>query len=111
MFPEFGCHALWWGGGLDEPLGDIDPFSLPISKHLAADLVGWSQKFDDTLDQDYPPDSKFSSAAAKEEFVDEGRILAVALAESMGTQIEVTYHDIISGVREIIQITTNENHD
>ena len=40
LMPDYGCFPIW--GMDDDNFGNIDPYSLPISKSLAEELLVWS---------------------------------------------------------------------
>jgi len=90
---EYMCSSVWIvfpDGGLD----DIGPESLPISGELKHDINKWNRIYQATLDQNYPPDSGFSSEQANEllwqAFHDEGKSLYVRLKQELDGVYEVT---------------------
>ena len=50
--PDYGCFPIW--GMEDDNFGNIDPYSLPISKSLAEELLEWANKYDKTLNIEEP---------------------------------------------------------
>jgi len=88
LMAEFGTWPLW------EPGSDhyaVDPETLPISRALKFALKAWADAWDRTLDQNYPPDSKFASPADEEAFEREGRRLRAALQAELGAGFRVVY--------------------
>ena len=59
LMPDYGCFPIW--GMDDDNFGNIDPYSLPISKSLAEELLGWANKYDKTLNIDEPINSGFEN--------------------------------------------------
>ena len=91
IMPDYHCDPLWHYS--ENEVGNIDPKSLSISSSLMALLNEWAIKFDDTLDQEYPPNSGFKNKEAEIEFVANGLELAKLLKiELVG--IQVFYYDI-----------------
>lgn len=92
---EYMCSSVWLvfpDGGLD----DIGPDKLPISDNLKHDITKWNRIYQATLDQNYPPDSGFSSEPANkllwEAFHEEGQILFARLKQELDGAYEVTSH-------------------
>jgi hypothetical protein len=85
---EFGTWPVWEPGG--DPYA-VDPETLPISRALKDALKTWADAWDRTLDQNYPPDSKFASAPDEETFEREGRRLRAALQGELGSGFRVFY--------------------
>lgn len=83
---DYGCFPLW------EPSSEeynIDPNNLPISEELKSALMNWADKYDATLNQDYPPDSCFASKAEEEAFEEESEILFQQLQRELGEDFEI----------------------
>jgi len=91
VMPDYGCFPLWHND--DDDVGNIDPESLPISSLLASQLKDWAAEYDETLNQEYPPESCFSSKEIELRFLAKGYELASALNAELGP-ITVTYYDI-----------------
>ncbi|BAQ79504.1 hypothetical protein PST29_1615 [Pseudomonas sp. St29] len=73
LMPDYQSFPLW--SLSPDSIGNVDPEKLPISQELKADLMSWALKYDDTLDEEYPPDSGFSSEEDEAEFNKEGEHL------------------------------------
>lgn len=93
---EYMCSSVWLvysDGGLD----DIGPEKLPISKDLKHDILKWNRIYQSTLDQNYPPDSGFSSEAANNllwsAFQKEGESLFARLKAELEGKYEVISHE------------------
>jgi hypothetical protein len=91
--PEYGAGPIWddaWDGHTDIC---PDPASLGISTALAAELTRWQADYDETLDQAYPPDSRFVSDAARLDWeqrgVDLSRRLQVELGEAAIVRLDL----------------------
>lgn len=59
LMPDYGCFPIW--GMEDDNFGNIDPYSLLISKSLAEELLEWAHKYDKTLNIDEPLNSRFEN--------------------------------------------------
>jgi len=88
LMADYGCFPIWHVSG--EEVGDIDPNDLPLSQELKRLLADWALAFDQTLNQDYPPDSGFKSDAEETEFKQQAAQLAERLREELGSEFEVT---------------------
>jgi hypothetical protein len=88
LMADYGCFPLWHVSG--EEVGDIDPNDLPLSQELRRRLADWAHTFDQTLNQDYPPDSGFKSEADEVEFKQQAIRLAEQLREELGAEFEIT---------------------
>ena len=91
VMPEHGCFPLWHNE--ENEVGNIDPESLPISSLLTSQLNDWAAEYEATLNQEYPPESCFSSKEIEVKFLAKGYELASALKTELGT-VKVTYYDI-----------------
>lgn len=90
LTPDYECSPLWWDGE-PEKFGDIDPKDLGLPDDLRDALYAWADRYDATLDQDYPPDSKFASAQELETFVEDGRLLTERVRAALGPGHEIRY--------------------
>jgi hypothetical protein len=88
---DYSCWPLWLGGG---EVGNVDPDELPLTSVLKSELRTWAAAYDATLDQTYPPDSGFATAADQRAWTNEGRRLAGELRLQLGAAWEIVYfHD------------------
>ena len=79
LAPEYGCWPTW------AETGDcLDPAGLPIPGDLVARISCWDDAFQATLDQTYPPDSRFADDAADAAWRAEGDAIFAALVEALG---------------------------
>jgi hypothetical protein len=92
LVADYQCFPLWKANG---EVGNINPDDLPLTDDLKTMLRNWSASYDRTLNQDYPPDSAFSSPAEEETFEDEGKRLWQELQEQLGTNYKVIYKSIL----------------
>jgi hypothetical protein len=91
LMADYQSYPLWKAGS---EVGNINPDDLPLSNDLKAMLANWSASYDRTLNQDYPPDSAFSSPADEEDFEVEGHRIWHALREQLGQGYKVIYKSI-----------------
>lgn len=80
LAPEYGCWPTW-----DETGDCLDPADLPIPKDLVDRIARWDDAFQATLDQTYPPDSRFPDDAAEAAWRAEGDAIFAALCEAFGS--------------------------
>jgi hypothetical protein len=96
VMADYECWPLWKGENLD-------PDSLPLSHYLREQLAAWAERYDETLLDEYPPESGFSSESEAEKFVEDGRELAQILARELGNEFTITYFNELSQELETIQ--------
>ena len=87
LWADYGAFPLW---GVDE-IDNIDPAEMPLNLTMIGRLQKWQSAYDATLNQDYPPDSGFETAAAKEAFEREGVALWQQLRQELSGEYEVWY--------------------
>ena len=87
LMAEYGTHPIW---NEDRP-ENIDPADLPIPVGLAEQIHRWAAKFEETLDDEYPPDSGSASAEDLAEFEAEGRSIVFRMQAELGPDWEVDY--------------------
>ncbi|WP_454384776.1 hypothetical protein [Streptococcus sp. Marseille-Q7087] len=92
LMPDYGCFPIW--GMEDDNFGNIDPYSLPISKSLAEELLEWAHKYDKTLNIDEPLNSGFENIEKENIFKYEGEKLFNKLKLELGDQYTVLYSRI-----------------
>jgi hypothetical protein len=71
LSPEYQCSPLWVSldGNFYENLSiDTSPFDEALKRRIS----DWAKSFEDTLNQDYPPDSGFSTRKREEDFEQAG---------------------------------------
>lgn len=90
LMADYECSPLWWD---NEPgkMGDIYPPDIGLNAALHADLFAWAARYDATLDQQYPPDSRFATKQELEEFVADGQLLAQRVCAALGPAFVVRY--------------------
>ncbi len=88
---EYGGTVLW---SLDDdnvgPIEQGSMGSLGLPPELQKDLQRWAEKYDATLNEDYPPDSGFVGSE-EEDFENEGKRLWHGLEKALGSDWEVFY--------------------
>ena len=89
VMADYGCYPLWEVSS--DGLSNINPEELPISSTLKARLNLWSQKYEQTFDEEYPPDSGFSSLEEEEYFKTEGLLILNDLKLELASQFEIIY--------------------
>ncbi len=88
VFADWKCWPTWTvdaSGGTDNRA----PRDLGLSDTLSAELIAWSEDYDAIFDEEYPPDSKFPSLQAEQEWTERGRQLATRVSQELGPDIEV----------------------
>ena len=88
LMPDYHCFPLWKAGG---EIGNVNPDDLPLTNDLKAALQAWASAYDKTLNEEYPPDSRFVSAADEEAFESEAQRLIEELRTQLGPDYKVVY--------------------
>lgn len=74
-----------------EDMGHIESKDLPISTNLLNDIEKWDREYQDTFNDDYPPDSGFATLAAELDFKCRGAVLAERLNEELSDVFQIEY--------------------
>lgn len=69
--PEYQCSPLWTSED-GETYEHLEINDSPFDEDLKNKLFKWAEKFESTLNQDYPPDSGFASGCEEREFENQG---------------------------------------
>ena len=89
LMPDYHCHPLWLLGA---DFDNLAPDKLPLSQATVASLNNWAEKYNATLNEDYPPDSGFASLEDEVIFELEGIILWLQLRQELPVDYEVVYY-------------------
>jgi hypothetical protein len=92
IMPEYQCFPLWLKG--DGIFENISPDDLPISNALKIRLTNWQNKFDSTLNHDYPPESGFKSLVEEDLFEEEGRKIWTQILEELHSEYDIQYFSV-----------------
>lgn len=93
LMPDYHCYPLWRED--DYNFDNIDPYSLPISKILASDLIQWAKEYDATLNIEDPLNSGFENMEAELSFRNKGENLFERLKLELGNKYYITLKIII----------------
>jgi hypothetical protein len=102
LWADYNCFPLWVKGGDDLVPRNLDPHELPISDSLAAQLDEWAAKYDQTLCESDPVRSGFATKVEHENFVSEGRSLALELRRQLMDDFLVYFVNDITVKRELV---------
>ena len=89
LWADYGSYPLW---GVDE-IDNFAPEELPLCSKTIKRLHQWQDNYDLTLNEEYPPESGFSSPQAEETFKQEGYQLWLSLRQELGSEYEVYYQN------------------
>lgn len=84
IFPDWGQVSPIWNAGPGEGPYNLILDHLKISDSLAREFRRWLNDFLDTFNDDYPPDSGFTTEAESQEFLERGRQLTERFSEELG---------------------------
>jgi len=89
---EYACSPLWLIDG-DGDLDTVEPDDLPLSHDLKKNIILWNNVYHAAFDEEYPPDSGFSSKEAnkllQEAFRLEGKELYLRLKSELNGKYKV----------------------
>ena len=91
--PEYGCFPTWIVGS-EGFFENIDPARLQISDTLRRHLSQFQERYDQTLNQEYPPESGFSSEKEAIEFEHLGITMWQRLFNEVGNLYEINYYSV-----------------
>jgi len=93
---EYGCSPIWIkeeGGIFENILIDDEGLSLPVE--IMEVLKKWQDEYENTYDENYPPDSAFSSLDAEKLFNQNGVKIWNDLIEYFNGKFKVIYFDVL----------------
>lgn len=93
--PEYGAGCLWARDNEEEPFYSIDPGEVGISIALINQLEAFNNIYQDTLNEDYPPDSRFPSKDAESDFEKRGIDIWEKLSLELSPDITIIYHSVV----------------
>ena len=64
---EYGCYPVWQQ--CKDGLDNLETNSLPISKELKQAISALDDQYQDTFNENYPPDSKFKTEQEEKFFI------------------------------------------
>jgi hypothetical protein len=94
IMPEFGVSSLWLYNqeGIFE---NIEHDYLDLSELLIQEIKSWTEKFNLTLNQDYPPISGFLNEKEEIEFEKKGVFIWEKLIYEKGEEFNIFYYSIL----------------
>jgi hypothetical protein len=94
LMPDWGNGPLWVAinGGISDPY-DTDEVTevMSISDELRDDIAAWDDRFQRTLNEEDPANSRFPTADAQTVFIQDGRRLAHRLRGELPADVIVEY--------------------
>ena len=93
LMPDYECHPLWEMRE-DDASRNLSPYDLELSSELTIALRAWANRFDQTLNQEYPPDSGFATPTDEDAFEREGLRLRDELKRELGSKYKVVYYSV-----------------
>jgi hypothetical protein len=88
---EYGCSPLWIGTD-GVVYHHLDIANSPFGEELKQDLSEWAKKFEETLNQEYPPDSGFRTRQEAYVFEQLGFNIWKAIRQYYSSHFEVVYY-------------------
>jgi len=95
IMPEYGTNPLWLKEEIDSPFSNISGEELKLSVSLIEKIKNWDFVFQNTLNEDYPPDSGFVSKEAEAVFEHEGIRIWELVKLELPSDADVVYYSVI----------------
>lgn len=95
IMPEYGTGLLWERKSSGNPFYNIAPKELLLSSSLISQLEDWNTTYQNTFNEDYPPDSGFSTQNAGYAFEKKGIEIWEALISELPSNVNVIYYSVI----------------
>jgi hypothetical protein len=94
--PEYGTGPLWMKDSPTEPHSNLSTDKFNLSASLKERIDSWDKKYQNTLNHDYPPDSRFDSAQEEVIFEEEGLSIWKAMTNELSPEITIVYFSILN---------------
>jgi hypothetical protein len=111
---DWGTGPLWVskGDGFSDPY-DADDITevIALSDELRAAIAAWDARFQATYNDEYPPDSAFSTPADETTFIADGRALAGWIKGEVPADVTVGYVPLDTGVYEPVEPVCGDERD
>lgn len=92
LVTDYFCYPVFHDDGATTgEYGDINPYTLPISKELANDLIEWQHWYERGINMNDPGNSAGMSTAEEELFKKYGHDLLERLASELGSEYQVRW--------------------
>ena len=93
--PEYECSPLWFKVD-NEVYENINVSQTSLSNYLKDKINKWANEYDLTLNQDYPPDSKFKTHKDEINFENDGFLIWELLKKEYSKEFdEISYYSVI----------------
>jgi len=90
LMADYECSPLWWDNQPGQ-IGNVDPAELNLSLALCEALWAWAGRFDATLNDADPAQSRFATTSEFEAFVRDGEALAHRVRDALGDGWRLRY--------------------
>lgn len=87
MTSPFFCHDI-------DDIGPIEIDDVPISSKLREDIRNWDFEYQHTLNEDYPPDSKFPTPDLQILHNTRGFELAFLIQKELGNNFLINFYPV-----------------
>ena len=95
IMPEYGTGPLWQKKSKGEPFYNIALKELSLSASLIKELEDFDMMYQNTFNEDYPPDSGFSSQSEESAFEKKGIKIWRNMVLELPPEIRVVYYSVI----------------
>lgn len=93
LMADYDCHPLWELAD-DDAFCNLNPDQMKLSDELVESLHAWADRFNRTLNQEYPPNSGFATQQDEDAFETEGLRLFAKLQLELSAEYKVVYYSI-----------------
>lgn len=77
-----------------ETMGHIDVISLNLSKNLSSLIIKWDSEYQNTFNEDYPPDSKFPTPDLEKLHNARGVELTLLIQKELGNNFLINFYPV-----------------
>lgn len=88
---DYYTYPIW--EELDDGLDNLEPDELPISQELKQSIYALDDKYQETYDASYPPNSGFKTEEEKRFFIEERLTLFNRLKAELPNNFKITLGD------------------
>lgn len=93
--PEYGMYPIWIQYSSSEPFANINIDELNLSVSLAEKLKEWDAMFQNTFNQEYPPNSGFITNVVESIFEEKGISIWQEMLSELSENYEILYYSTI----------------
>jgi hypothetical protein len=106
IMPDYGCFPLWKRNKESEIFQNINHLDLNISNEIKIKLDEWNLVYQNTFNNDYPPNSSFINLKAAFDFEKEGLLIWKQLIDE--TEEQIVYYSVMMNAIYVSPLSFND---